>query len=117
MIKMTIYRADIHSDYPVPVTAQIDLRYPLAGYVHIGRRFWTTIDLETGLGYGKPAATLKECGPIVADRYDKVQEIKKNPKNRAVWMEPRFRAVREMINKDNNIDLYNHLEKYTEVYK
>lgn len=117
MIKMTIYRVDVHSDFPVPVTAQIDLRYPLAGYVHVGRRFWTTIDLETGLSYGRPAGTLKECGPIVADRYDKVQEIKKNPKNRDGWMEPRFRAVREMINKDNNIDLYNHLEKYAEVSK
>lgn len=114
MTKMTVYRVIAQSKHPVPVTAQIDSRYPLAGCVHVGRNSWSVIDLETGLSYGRSSATLKECGPIVADRYDKVQEIKRNPKNWDRWIKPKIKAVREMIIEDNNITLYNHLVKYTE---
>ena len=32
-------------------------------------------------------------------------------------MDPRVEAVRKMIEEDNNIKLYNHLEKYGEVSK
>ena len=115
MTKMTIYHVIVNSDRPVPVTAQIDLRYPLAGCIHTGRGIWQVIDLETGLSFGRTSDTLKECGPVIAQLYDKVQEIKKNPKNWDGWMEPRVRAVREMIINDHNTKLYNHLGKYGEV--
>lgn len=115
MTKMTIYHVIVNSDRPVPVTAQIDLKYPLAGCIHTGRGIWQVIDLETGLSFGRTSDTLKECGPIVARFYDQVQEIKK--KNRDNLMGPRFEAVRKMIEEDNNIKLYNHLEKYGEVFK
>ena len=115
MTKMTIYHVTAQSDHPVPATAQIDLRYPLAGRIHPKRGIWQVIDLETGLFYERPSDTLKECGPVIAQLYDKVQEIKKNPKNWDGWMEPRVRAVREMIINDHNTKLYNHLGKYGEV--
>ena len=115
MTKMTIYHVIVNSDHPVPVTAHIDLRYPLAGCIHTGRGIWQVIDLETGLSFGRTSDTLKECGPVIAQLYDKVQEIKR--KNRDNWMEPRVKAVRKMIEDDNNIKLYNHLEKYGEVFK
>lgn len=117
MTKMTIYHVIVNSDHPVPVTAQIDLRYPLAGCIHTGRGIWQVIDLETGLSFGRTSDTLKECGPIIAQLYDKVQKIK-NPKSN--WwnrMDSRVEAVRKMIEEDNNIKLYNHLEKYGEVFK
>ena len=114
MTKMTIYHVIVNSDYPVPVTAQIDLRYPLAGCIHTGRGIWQVIDLETGLSFGRTSDTLKECSSVIAHLYDKVQEIKK--KNRENWMDPRVEAVRKMIEDDNNIKLYNHLEKYGEVF-
>lgn len=114
MTKMTIYHAIVNSDHPVPVTAHIDLRYPLAGCIHTGRGIWQVIDLESGLSFGRTSDTLKECGPVIAQLYDKVQEIKK--KNRENWMDPRVEAVRKMIREDNNIKLYNHLEKYGEVF-
>ena len=117
MTKMTIYHVIAQSDDPVPVTAQIDLRYPLAGCIHTGRGIWQVLDLETGLSFGHSADTLKECGPVVAQWYDKVQEIKKNPRNWIGWLEPRVKAVRKMIDDDNNIKLYNHLDKYGEVFK
>ena len=113
MTKMTIYHVIVNSDRPVPVTANIDLRYPLAGCIHTGRGIWQVIDLETGLSFGRTSDTLKECGPIIAQLYDKVQKIKKNPK----WIDLRVEAVRKMIEDDNNIKLYNHLEKYGEVFK
>lgn len=116
MTKMTIYHVIAQSDHPVPVTAQIDLRYPLAGCIHTGRGIWQVIDLETGLSFGRTSDTLKECGPVIAQLYEKVQGIKKNPKNWDGWMEPRVRAVREMINEDNNVKLNNHLNKYGEVF-
>ena len=117
MIKMTIYHAIVNSDHPVPVTANIDLRYPLAGCIHTGRGIWQVIDLETGLSFGRTSDTLKECGPVIAQLYDRVQEIKRNPKNWYNWMDPRVEAVRKMIEEDNNIKFYNHLEKYGEVFK
>lgn len=117
MTKMTIYHVIVNSDHPVPVTANIDLRYPLAGCIHTGRGIWQVIDLETGLSFGRTSDTLKECGPVIAQLYDKVQGIKKNPKNRDNWIESRVEAVRKMIEEDNNIKLYNHLEKYGEVFK
>lgn len=113
MTKMTIYHVIVNSDHPVPVTAQIDLKYPLAGCIHTGRGIWQVIDLETGLSFGRTSDTLKECGPIIVQLYDKVQEIKKN-KN---WMGHKVEDVRKMIEEDNNIKLYNHLEKYGEVFK
>lgn len=116
MTKITIYHVIARSDDPVPVTAQIDLRYPLAGCIHTGRGIWQVIDLETGLSFGRTADTLKECGPIIAQLYNKVQEIKRNPKNWDNWMESRVKAVWIMIRDDNNIKLYNHLEKYGEVF-
>lgn len=112
MTKMTIYHVIVNSDHPVPVTAQIDLKYPLAGCIHTGRGIWQVIDLETGLSFGRTADTLKECGSIVAQFYNKVQEIKRNPKNWDRWLRPRWRAVWDMIRDDNNTKLYNHLEKY-----
>lgn len=115
MTKMTIYHVIVNSDHPVPVTANIDLKYPLAGSIHTGRGIWQVIDLETGLSFGRTSDTLKECGPVIAQLYDRVQEIKK--KNRENWMDPRVEAVRKMIEEDNNIKLYNHLEKYGEVFK
>lgn len=115
MTKMTIYHVIVNSDHPVPVTAQIDLRYPLAGCIHTGRGIWQVIDLETGLSFGRTSDTLKECGPVIAQLYDKVQEIKK--KNLERWIDPRVKAVRKMIEDDNNITLYSHLEKYGEVFK
>ena len=115
MTKMTIYHVIVNSDHPVPVTANIDLKYPLAGCIHTGRGIWQVIDLETGLSFGRTSDTLKECGPVIAQLYDRVQEIKR--KNRDNWMEPRVKAVRKMIEDDNNIKLYNHLEKYGEVFK
>ena len=117
MIKMVIYRVDIHSDYPVSVIAQIDLKYPLAGCVHVKKGLWNVIDLETGLSFGRYSSTLKECGPIVAERYDRVQEIKRDPKNWDGWLNFRVNAVRNMIFKDNNTKLYDHLDKYAEVSK
>ena len=115
MTKMTIYHVIVNSDHPVPVTANIDLKYPLAGCIHTGRGIWQVIDLETGLSFGRTSDTLKECGPVIAQLYDRVQEIKR--KKRDNWMEPRVKAVRKMIEDDNNIKLYNHLEKYGEVFK
>lgn len=116
MTKMTIYHVIVNSDRPVPVTANIDLRYPLAGCIHTGRGIWQVIDLETGLSFGRTSDTLKECGPVVAQWYDKVQEIKRHPNFRKL-QQPRVEAVRKMIEDDNNIKLYNHLEKYGEVFK
>lgn len=115
MTKMTIYHVIVNSDHPVPVTANIDLRYPLAGCIHTGRGIWQVIDLETGLSFGRTSDTLKECGPVIAQLYDRVQEIKKNPKSGKLH-QPRVEAVRKMIEEDNNIKLYNHLEKYGEVF-
>ncbi len=116
MTKMTIYYVNSRADHLVSATAHIDLRYPLAGCIHPGRGIWQVIDLETGLFYGRPSDTLKECGPVIAKLYDEVQTIKRNPKNWDGWMEPRVRAVREMINEDNNVKLNNHLNKYGEVF-
>ena len=116
MTKMTIYHVIVNSEHPVPVTAQVDLRYPLAGCIHTGRGIWQVIDLETGLSFGRTSDTLKECGPIIARYYDKVQEIKRIRENWDGWIESRVKAVWMMIRDDNNIRLYNHLDKYGEVF-
>lgn len=113
MIKMTIYHTVTDSDHPVPETAHINLTYPLAGCVHVGR-VWIVIDIETGLSYGGTSPTLKECGPCIMKLYDQVQELKRDQTRWYKWYGSRARAVNKMIMEENNTELYNHLYKYAE---